>query len=51
MGVMGGSEDIQLSTVRSCGIEVPLNKALDMNRSLYITISYLLKDESGEFGV
>ena len=32
-------------------MEVPPNEALNMNESLYLTTSYLLKDEYGEVGV
>ena len=45
MTVKGGGEETPLSTVKLCEIGVPPNMALDMNRNLPLSISYLLKDE------
>ena len=48
MGVMHGGGETPLLAVRLCGMDVTLRKALDMYRSPYLTISYLLKDEQGD---
>ena len=40
MEVMGGGKETLVSTIKQHGIEVPPNKTLDMNGSLYIVISY-----------
>ena len=42
-GVTDGGEETPLSAVRPCGIGVPPSEALDMNRSLHLTIGYLLE--------
>ena len=42
MGVMNGDEDTPLSEIRPCGMEVPSSKALDISRSPYLIIGYLL---------
>ena len=34
MGIMGGGEEILLNVVRSCGMGISPNVALDMNESL-----------------
>ena len=48
MRVMSGGGETPLSVVRPCGMDVIPRKALDMNGSLYLTISYLLRDEQGD---
>ena len=45
LGLTGGSEEILLSAVRLYRMEVLLNGTLDMSRSLYLIIGYLLRDE------
>ena len=47
MEVMHGGSGTLLSVVRPCGMSVTPRKALDMYRSLHLTIPYLLKDEQG----
>ena len=42
---MGGSNEIPPSVDRSCRIGIPPNEALNMNRSLYLIIGYLLRNE------
>ena len=49
--MMGGGKEIPLSAFRFCEIEVLSSKALAMSGSLYLTISYLLKDERGGLGI
>ena len=49
--VTNGGKETPLSAVRSCGMGVSLNKALDMNRSLHLSICFLLRDEYRELGV
>ena len=39
------SKKTSLSVIRLCGMEVPLSNAWIMIENLYLTISYLLKDE------
>ena len=51
MEVRSGSKDIPLSEIRLYGMGVPLNRALNMNGSLHLTIGYLLRIEHGGFGV
>ena len=46
--VIHGGGGIQLSAVRPRGMGVTSRKALDMYRSLHLTISYLLRDEQGD---
>ena len=48
MGVMHGGGGTPVSAVRSCGMGVILRKALDMYRSLHLTIPYLLRGEQGD---
>ena len=43
--VTGGGEEMLLSMVRLCGMEVPPSTGLDISRSLPLNISFLLKDE------
>ena len=38
IGIIGGSEKISLNMITPCGMEVPPNGVLDMNRSLHLTI-------------
>ena len=45
---MHGSGGTPLSVVRPCGMGVTPNMALDMYRSLHLTIPYLLKHKLGE---
>ena len=45
MKIIGGSEEILLNAVRSYGLKVPPNGALNMNRSLYLTIGYLQRNK------
>ena len=45
MEVMHGGGGTPRSAVRLCEMGVTPRKALDMNRSLYLTISYLLTGE------
>ena len=45
MVIVVGGEEIPLSMVRLCGMEVPPNKLLNMNESLHLTIAYLLRGE------
>ena len=47
-GITGGGEEIPLSIVRPCGMEVPPSEALDMNGSLHLTVSYLLRIGCGD---
>ena len=49
MGVMYGGGETPLSAVRPCGMGVTPKKALDMYRSLHLTILYLLRGEQGDF--
>ena len=46
--VTGGGEEIPLSAVRPCGMEVPPSEALDMSRSPHLTIGYLLRIRYGD---
>ena len=48
VGVMHGGGETPLSTIRPCGMDVSLKKALDMYRSPHLTISYLLRSEQGD---
>ena len=43
--ITSGGEKTPLSAIRPCGMEVPPSKALDMTRSLHLTIDYLLRIE------
>ena len=45
MGIIHGGGGTSLSAVRLCGMGVTTRKALDMYRSPYLTILYLLRDE------
>ena len=45
MGIMGGSEETPQSAVRSYGIRVPPNRALDMNESSHLISVYILNSE------
>ena len=45
MEVMHGGCGIPLSAVRPCGMDITHNMTLDMCRSPYLTILYLLRDE------
>ena len=40
-----GGEETPLRAVRPCGMEVVPSKALDMSRSPYLIIGYLLRGE------
>ena len=44
-GVIGGSRQTLPNVIRPCRMIVLQSGPLDMSRSLYLTISYLLKDE------
>ena len=46
--VPSGDEETPLSAVRPCGMGVPPSEALDMSRSLHLTIGYLLKIGYGD---
>ena len=48
MGVMHGGGETPLIAVRPCGMGIIPKKALDMYRSLYLTMPYLLRDEQGD---
>ena len=48
MEVMHGGGGTPLSVVRLCGMGVTPRKALNMYRSSYLTILYLLRDEQGD---
>ena len=48
IGVMHGGDETPISAVRPCGMDVTPRKALDMNGSPHLTISYLLRDEQGD---
>ena len=45
MEVISGGEETTLSVIKPCRMEVPLNDALDMNKSLHLSIDYLLRSE------
>ena len=45
MRITGRNEEIPLTLVRLRGMKIPPNEALDMSGSLYLIISYLLKNE------
>ena len=47
-GVTDGGEETPLSAVRPCGMGVPPSEALDMSRSLHLTIGYLLRIGYGD---
>ena len=49
--IMGGGEEILLSVVKLCGMEIPPNEALDTNGSLHLIIGYLLRTKCCRFGV
>ena len=51
MRIMGGGEEIPLSAVWLCGMEIPSTGILDISRSLHLTIGYLLRIECGGVGV
>ena len=42
--IIGGGEKTPLNTIRLFGMEVPPSGALNMSRSPYLTIGYLLID-------
>ena len=48
--VTGGGEEIPLSAVRPCGMEIPPSEALDMRGSLHLTIGYLVRIECRDLG-
>ena len=43
--VINGGKETLLSAVRPCGMEVPSSRALNMSKSLYLTINYLPRGE------
>ena len=45
MVVISDGEETLLNEVKLYGIKIPQTGALDINRSPYLIISYLLKDE------
>ena len=45
---LSGGEETRLSVIRPCEIEVLLIEALDTNKSLHLTICYLLKVNIGD---
>ena len=49
IGIMHGGGRTPLSAVRPYGMGVTPRKALDIYRSPYLTIPYLLRDEQGDF--
>ena len=48
VGVLHGGGGTPLRAVRPCGMGVTPKKALDMYGSPYLTISYLIRGDSGE---
>ena len=48
IGIMYGGDEIPLSAVRSCGMDVTPRKALDMYESPNLTTPYLLRGEQGD---
>ena len=51
MKVKHGGGETTLSAVRPCGMGVTPRKALDMYRSLHLTISYLLRVNKGIYRI
>ena len=51
MGIKNGSESTPLNAINLLEMKVPPIRALDMSRSLYLTIGKLLKDEYGELDI
>ena len=47
MGVTNGGQKTPLNTVMQHGMEVPISGALDIRRSLYLTIDHLLEANVG----
>ena len=45
MEVMGGGKEIPLNAVKPCGMGVPPNEVLNMNKTPYLIIDYLLRIE------
>ena len=50
-GIMDDGEVKSLSVIRLYGMGVSANGALEINQSLHLIISYLLKGEQRELGV
>ena len=48
IGIMHGGDGTLLSAIRPCRMGVIPKKALDMYRSLHLTIPYLLRGEQGD---
>ena len=46
--ITSGDKETPLSAVRSCGMGVPANEALDTSGSLHLTIGYLIKVGCGD---
>ena len=48
VGVIHSGNETPLSVVRPNGMDITSRKALDMYRSLHLTIPYLLRSEQGD---
>ena len=43
IGITSDGQETPLSAIRPCGMEAPSNEALDISKSLHVTIDYLLR--------